>query len=273
MRSRSPALLAVLTLALALPLTPETLVDDPAVPGGIVHAVSLGNAPAPSAIILDYHTFLDSGNSSIDFSLTELAAQLDAMAALGYRFVSLDDAIAGRIEGKANIVVTIDDGNHSVYAACKEVFEPRGIKPVLFVYPAIILGHVKYALTPARLQELAADGCIVGAHGYNHNPVTDKAWSKGEKAFNNEIRLPGPAIARILGAAPAYFAYPFGVYSARAEADLAAAGYAWAFSADDSVIPVDFTDAGLDHMAVHRTIVYRWNGKRLLKYLADYLKG
>ena len=26
---------------------------------------------------------------------------------MGYKFVSLDDAIAGKIEGKANIVVTI----------------------------------------------------------------------------------------------------------------------------------------------------------------------
>ncbi len=193
-----------------------------------------------SVIILDYHTFLGTGKSNLDYSEEELGAELDEIRAMGYKFVSLDDAIAGRIEGKANIVVTIDDGNHTIFSAFNNVFEPRGVKPYLFVYPAIIKGHVRYALTPERLQVLAQAGCGIGAHGYHHNPVTDKAWLKDPKDFMTEIRRPGPALAKILGVAPTMFAYPFGVYSRRAEDDLAAEGYSWAFAGDDQVRPVAF---------------------------------
>ena len=57
------------------------------------------------------------------------------------------------------------------------------------------------------------------------------------------------------------FAYPFGVYSQRAEDALAAAGYSWAFAADDKVRQVSFDDPSLDHMAVPRTITYRYTAQ------------
>ncbi len=246
------AKLAALTLAFQLCLIPSLAAEG-------------------TVIILDYHTFLGSGKSSIDYTEQELADQLDQIRAMGYSFVSLDDAIAGRIEGKANIVITIDDGNHSIYPAFKRVFEPRGIKPYLFVYPAIVLGHVRYALTPDKLRALSQAGCGIGAHGYHHNPVTDKAWARNPADFMAEIERPGPALARILGTAPTMFAYPFGVYSSRAETALAAAGYTWAFAADDKVRSVLFDDPSLDHFAVPRTITYRYGRRNLMKALRDYL--
>jgi peptidoglycan/xylan/chitin deacetylase (PgdA/CDA1 family) len=218
-------------------------------------------------IILDYHSFLGNSKSNLDYSETELAAELDEMKAMGYKFVSLDEAIAGKIEGRANIVVTIDDGNHSVYPAFRDVFEPRGIKPYLFVYPAIVIAHVRYALTPEKLLSLVEAGCGIGAHGYHHNPVTDKAWAKNPRDFMMEIKRPGPVLAKLLGAAPTTFAYPFGVYSQRAEEAVTAAGYAWAFAADDKVRLVSFDDPGLDRMAVPRTITYRYNRRNLLRAL------
>jgi peptidoglycan/xylan/chitin deacetylase (PgdA/CDA1 family) len=224
-------------------------------------------------VILDYHTFLGNGKSNIDYSEKELAEDLDELTAMGYKFVTLDDAIAGRIEGKANIVITIDDGNHTVYPAFKDVFEPRGIKPYIFVYPAIVIGHVRYALTPDKLRALAQAGCGIGAHGFHHNPVTDKAWTKDPKDFMTEINRPGPVLAKLLGSPPSMFGYPFGVYSRRAEESVAAAGYSWAFAADDKVRQVSFDDPALDHMAVPRTITYRYQRKatlKVLKRLLDY---
>jgi peptidoglycan/xylan/chitin deacetylase (PgdA/CDA1 family) len=226
---------------------------------------------AGKVVILDYHTFLGDGKSNIDYSEKELAEDLDELSAMGYKFVTLEDAIAGRIEGKANIVITIDDGNHTVFTAFKDVFEPRGIKPYLFVYPAIVMGHVRYALTPEKLILLAAAGCGVGAHGYYHNPVTEKAYAKDPKAFMTEIIRPGPALAKILGAQPTAFGYPFGVYSDRAEKELASAGYSWAFTADEKVKYVSFADPSLDRMAVPRTITYRYQRKALLKALKKLL--
>jgi peptidoglycan/xylan/chitin deacetylase (PgdA/CDA1 family) len=242
-------------------------------------AVIIALAPAMASsltaegkvIILDYHTFLGTGTSNIDYSEKELADELDAIAAMGYKFVSLDDAIAGKIEGKANIVITIDDGNHTVYPAFKDVFEPRGIKPYLFVYPAIVVGHVRYALTPEKLQALKEAGCGIGAHGYHHNAVTDKTWARDPKDFMMEINKPGPVLAKILGSPPTMFGYPFGVYSKRAEDAVAAAGYAWAFAADDKLRDVDFADPALDRMAVPRTITYRYNRSAMLRTLKKRL--
>jgi peptidoglycan/xylan/chitin deacetylase (PgdA/CDA1 family) len=223
------------------------------------------------AIILDFHSFLGNGKSNLDFSERELAEELDEISAMGYKFVSLDDAVAGKIEGEANIVVTIDDGNHSIYPAFKDIFQPRGIKPYLFVYPAIVLGHVRYALTPEKLLSLAKAGCGIGAHGYHHNAVTDKTWAKNPADFMAEIERPGPALAGILGAAPTMFSYPFGVYSRRAEDEVAAAGYSWAFASDEGVRQVSFDDPSLDHMAVKRTLVYRFSRKSLLVTLRKLL--
>ncbi len=230
--------------------------------------------PVPAdgkVIILDYHTFLGNGKSNLDYSETELAGQLDAIKAMGYQFVSLDDAISGKIEGKANIVITIDDGNHTVFPAFKDVFEPRGIKPYLFVYPAIVTGHVRYALTPEKLLLMAQAGCGIGAHGYHHNAVTDKTWARDPKDFMTEIKRPGPVLAKIMGTAPTMFGYPFGVYSRRAEDAVAAAGYSWAFAADDKVRQVSFDDPTLDHFAVPRTITYRYNRQAMMKALAKFI--
>lgn len=247
---------------------------SPAAAGAEAAAGGATSGPiGASVVILDYHTFLGKKGDNLDFSPAELASQLDAMAALGYRFVSLEDAIAGRISGRANIAITIDDGNHSVYQACREVLLPKGIRPTLFIYPAIVLSRQPFALTPERVAELARDGCIIGAHGYHHIPLSDKSRRNNPKDYRSEITLPAQALSRMTGYIPLLFAYPYGVTSPQAEKDLAAADYEWAFTADADFGPVDFAAPGLDRMAVHRTIVYRWNYAKILKALADNLKG
>lgn len=263
MRTQSCHILAALGAlgALLAPL-PLGAQEAPIVPAARVATAIPGpgpSSPSPArVVILDYHSFLGNETSNIDLSLEELAAQLDSMSALGWTFVSLQDAMAGRITGTRNLAVTIDDGNHSVYRAWKEVFQPRGIRPFLFVYPAVILGGKDFALTGAQLRQMAAAGCGVGAHGYHHNPVSDKAWIRDPEDFMMEIRKPAGGIERITGTRPLAFAYPFGVFSTRAEEALAAEGYLWAFAADERIVPVAFSDPRLDHMAVPRTIVYRY---------------
>jgi len=269
MRNHSRA--AVAAIALALLASGEPSVVGQAAPEPRVAAGSAAARESSEFVILDYHTFLGDGKSNIDFSLEELAAQLDRLSADGFRFVRLEDALAGRIEGKANVVVTIDDGNHSVYKACKEVFEPRGIKPYLFVYPAIVENRVRYALTADQLAELAADGCGIGAHGYNHSSLSEEAWAKDYVQYGRELRLPGPALRRLTGVAPTAYAYPFGIKSARAAAALPGYGYEYAFVADDFLHPVRPGDPALDRMALPRTIMYRYNRGIVIKAMVKRL--
>ncbi|MBL8967478.1 MAG: polysaccharide deacetylase family protein [Spirochaetaceae bacterium] len=221
----------------------------------------IGSAPASAAgkaFILDYHTFLSSGSSSMDFDLETLAGQLDRFTTLGYRFVSLEDAIAGRIEGEANIVVTIDDGHRTVAEAYDKVFAPRGIRPTLFVYPAVI-GRTGFSLGRDELRRILAAGCGLGSHGYHHEYLTAQAFAEDPRKARGEIERTGPALERLTGTRPRLFAFPFGVGSAEAEELLARNGFEYAFLAGDSLVAVDFADPSLRKLAVPRTIVYRWN--------------
>jgi peptidoglycan/xylan/chitin deacetylase (PgdA/CDA1 family) len=243
---------------------------DPAVLASL--STGAPSASAPEVVILDYHSFLGNGKSSMDYSDDDLGVQLDRIASMGYRFVALADAIAGRVEGRANVAITIDDGNHSVYKTYKRVFSVRGIKPDLFIYPSVI-DREKHSITLEQLRELAAAGCGIHAHGYYHEYMTPKAYAKDPKKVLVEVERPGPALEKMLGFRPRTFAYPFGVGSPEAKAALAAAGYAWAFLADDKVRPVAFADPELDRFAVPRTIVYRWNRAAIMKALEDRLRN
>ncbi len=214
-------------------------------------------------VILAYHSFLGSGTSSLDFSTAELATQLDEFVALGYRFVSLDDILGGIVTGKNNILITIDDGNHSVKQAYAEVFAPRSIKPTLFVYPGVI-GRSKFALTRASLRALSDAGCDIAAHGYYHEYLTHKAFAANPAKCRVEIERPVAVLSGISGKPVRVFGYPFGLCSAEAERLLSEQGYEWGFTAGNFLAPVDFSSPALDHFAVPRTIVYRWNLKFIL---------
>jgi peptidoglycan/xylan/chitin deacetylase (PgdA/CDA1 family) len=222
-------------------------------------------------IILDYHTFLGNGASSIDFSLDEFAAQLDLLAASGFRFVRLEDALAGRIEGRNNVVITIDDGHRTIYDAFFKVLKPRGITPFLFVYPAIVENRVRYALTPEQLKALVKAGCGVGAHGYNHSSLSENSWKHDYVQFNRELELPGPALEKLTGMKPDLYAYPFGIKSERAAAVLPGCGFARAFTADEQLRPISPGDPDLDPLALPRTIMYRAYSSMVLSSIINRL--
>ncbi len=227
---------------------------------GLVNPLFATNS---EVLVLAYHSFLGSGTSSLDFSTAELATQLDEFAALGYRFVSLGDILSGAVTGKNNILITIDDGNHSVKQAFAEVFAPRSIRPTLFVYPGVI-GRSKFALTRASLRALSDAGCDIAAHGYYHEYLTHKAFLANPAKCRAEIERPASVLSGIIGRPVRVFGYPFGLSSAEAERLLSEQGYEWAFAAGNFLSPVDFSSPALDHFAVPRTIVYRWNLKFIL---------
>jgi peptidoglycan/xylan/chitin deacetylase (PgdA/CDA1 family) len=229
-------------------------------------------AAGNEVLILAYHSFLGSGTSSLDFSPAELARQLDDFTALGYRFVTWRDILEGRVEGKQNILVTIDDGNHSVSEAFTHVFAPRGIKPMLFVYPAVI-GKMKYALSREDLRTLSDAGCDIGAHGYFHEYLTVNAFATDKAKCLIEIERPAKAISAMIGKPVMAFAYPFSMSSPEAEVLLGKNGFEWAFIAGNALEPVDFSSSSLDHRAIPRTIVYRWNLKSILAEMTRQSKN
>jgi len=219
-------------------------------------------------LILDYHSFLGT-KSSLDWKLDDFGLQLDRMRSLGYKLVSLSDALAGNIDGDDNIAITIDDGNHSIWQAAELVLLPKAVPTELFIYPSVI-GNVVHFLTKEQLVTLAGEGFGIGAHGYHHVPMSDIAWRRDPKTVRIEVMKPAGLLESILGKRPYFFAYPYGVAGSDARELVKREGYTWAFLASDKFVFVDPADPSLDHWAVPRTIVYHWNYAALSRFLEKY---
>lgn len=238
---RSPALggilfslLFVLQTGAALqPPGPEGSPDEAEVPAIVLAAFSGAAKPLPPisafqdrALVLCWHTFLGVSSLDTDFSKAEVAAQLDALFRLGYRFVDLEDLLAGRLAGRLNIVATMDDGHRSVPAGVEEVFLPRGIKPAQMIYSAII-GSIPSAMDDAALHRLQAQGLAVGAHGYHHLFVTEDLYKSDRAEFEKEIYKAKDKTEALSRLPVLIYAYPYGAYSPITIAEVARAGYAW----------------------------------------------
>jgi peptidoglycan/xylan/chitin deacetylase (PgdA/CDA1 family) len=186
-----------------------------------------------SASVLCYHSFHD--RKKMDpycFNLEELSSHIVQLEKEGFRFVSVNDIIYGRITGTKNILITVDDGNKSVYEAYQKVFRPHGIRPLLGIYPNIIINKKKYALTWEELAELANKGCDIAAHGYFHLKINQKLYDENPDYFKKEIFLSKKVIEEKLHRKVYIFMYPFGLRDDYTIKALKEAGYRYAFTID-----------------------------------------
>ncbi len=216
------------------------------------------------AIIICWHTFLSAKSVPTDFSLAELESQLDSIFELGYRFIDLRDALAGRISGKLNVVATIDDGHRTVPAAVEKVFAPRGIKPALFLYPAII-GTTDFAMKDAEVEKMIALGCWTGSHGYHHLFINDDLYRASRADFNKEIFKSKLKTEELTKRPALCIAYPYGAVSAITKSEAKRAGYCYGLSVRDGFI---YADPRLnDEFELPRFVVTRQNWPELLALL------
>ncbi len=196
----------------------------------IIFAVAISASAAEGVIVdvLCYHSFLKK-TDPYSFSNEELDSQLQFFKDKGYKFVSMNDIRSANVSGRKNILVTVDDGNKSVYDAYFKVFKKYGIKPVIGIYPAII-EKKDYALTWNEAIELSKEGCEIAAHGYNHLFVNKKLFDNDIKAFNREIYLSKEILEKKLNRKVDVYVYPFGVRSEITIEHLKKAGYNYAFT-------------------------------------------
>ncbi|HET7839623.1 MAG TPA: polysaccharide deacetylase family protein [Rectinemataceae bacterium] len=229
----------------------------------------LPSSPLPRELgdraqILCWHSFLGQSSIVTDFSLEELAKQLDALLALGYRFVSLDDLLAGRIRGSMNLVATLDDGHRTVPAAFAKVFAPRGIVPAIMVYPSII-GNVPYAMDEAQLRYLRDSGCLVGAHGYHHLFVNEELYRTDRASFDQEVYRAKARVEDLTKRQIYVYAYPFGAYSEITKREVARAGYDFGLAVAPGFV---YADSRLnDRYALPRIVVRRDGWEELYAFL------
>ena len=124
-------------------------------------------------VVLVYHRFAPTLDSSMTVRMQTFEAHLHAIDAAGYRIVPLADILRWH-EGKNEalpakaVAITVDDGHRSVYDTLRPALRGRGIPVTLFVYPSAI-SNATYAMTWAQLRELASTGQFdVQSHTYWH---------------------------------------------------------------------------------------------------------
>jgi len=276
-----PRLVLAIALLLALasmgpaatalqPPSPEPATEPPPSAGRLVALPAAFRPPrqlpglADRAFILCWHSFLGRSDIPTDFSLEELGAQLDSLRALGYKFISLEDAIFGRIEGRLNLVATIDDGHRTVPQAVAKVFASRRIPAALFIYPAVI-GETSYSMEEGQVRALSEAGCLVGAHGYHHLYVNEDLYRKDRATFDQEI-FKAKEKVEAMTSYPAYvYAYPFGDFSPITKTEVARAGYAFALAVKPGFV---FADPRLnDPYELPRSVVRRDTWEELYRFL------
>jgi peptidoglycan/xylan/chitin deacetylase (PgdA/CDA1 family) len=193
----------------------------------LISALLLFILTAPSysngVYILCYHAFLEK-KDPYSFTPDQFREQLNKLKSSGFRFVTYEDVINNKISGNKNILISIDDGNKSVYETYYTIMKPMGIKPLLGIYPAII-GKMKYAMTWEEVKKLSDEGCFIASHGYHHMFLSEKYYNEDQANFKKEIYLSKKVLEQKLNRTIDTMVYPFGVNSPIAISELKNAGY------------------------------------------------
>lgn len=137
--------------------------------------------------------------------LATLEATLAGARARGLASFTYRDFAAGR-PAEAGIALSLDDDAVEAWASVAPMFETYEVRATFF----ITRYHRFTAAQRARLQELAAAGHDVEAHGVEHLRAPEYAETFGLAAYVADEVAPGVAALRADGHDPVAFAYPFG---------------------------------------------------------------
>ena len=204
---------------------------------------ALAHAEEPQVFALCFHTFWGSPKYPLDFSRDEFAAILDQFKAAGFNFVTMDQIFGNTLQGKKNILITIDDGNKSIYDAIHLVLQPRNIKPLL----AIIAGSIENIpqdLTWDQVEELRNEGCYIAAHGWFHIMADERLFLLSPELFIQEIVRSRQVLENHLQQPVIVYVYPYGKHIIQDDSVIPAKGYLLAFGLDKKPfsLPLTATD-------------------------------
>lgn len=221
--------------------------------------------------VLCYHSFLNKTNVSTDFSMDEMKMQIKMLKDGGMNFVRFEDILNNKVYGNNNVLITIDDGNHSVYSAYKNVFKPSGIKPVLAIYPNPV-GKSKNQMTWAQIDEIVKDGASVMSHGFFHEYLKEDLYRTNKAVFEQEIYKPKKILDEKYNNSVAAYAYPFGYYSDTAIAKIKDAGYKMAFTINPGPMELPYAQNSNVYLLPRYMVVRSAYKSQLNKIIADSKK-
>lgn len=190
-------------------------------------------------LIFDYHRFNTYRADSMTVTLSVFKFQLQYLETHGYHFIPLARYVAYRM-GKASpppaksVIVTMDDGNETVYKYALPFVRKYRIPVTLFIYPSAI-SNASYAMTWQQLRALKATGLFtIQSHTYWHpNFNVEKrrlSPAKYDKFVNFQLRRSKEVLEKKLGIKVTMLAWPYGIYNEGLIHMAEQAGYTAAFA-------------------------------------------
>jgi peptidoglycan/xylan/chitin deacetylase (PgdA/CDA1 family) len=186
------------------PLPPSPTPSITPTPTWVYH--DPGRVVAP--ILLYHHVNGENSDSRYTVSIPDFRNQMQALYEHGYTAITISilvDALlfGGDLPAKP-VVITFDDGHHSVYDYAFPIMSEFGFPGVFYIVANRIYGTTDF-VNVAEIQTMIEAGWEIGSHGYTHLDIT-----KDHASAPYEIGQSRVDLARALGTDIKTFAYPFG---------------------------------------------------------------
>jgi peptidoglycan/xylan/chitin deacetylase (PgdA/CDA1 family) len=218
--------------AAAGPATPPPDIPDDAVQDSPSPLPEVG--PCVTVPILYYHYIrvnpVASDRNGFKLSVTpeNFAEQMSLLQAEGAHPVTLADVMAA-IEGQRAlpshpVVLTFDDGHDDFATRAAPVLLAHRFQATAFVVPGFF--GMKSYMTEAQVQQVAAEGFVIGAHTMHHVSLVGRAASLARV----EIEASRSVLQSLTHQPVLDFAYPYGRFDAAVEAMVREAGFREAVS-------------------------------------------
>ncbi len=211
---------------------------------GLFSQVATAQTPPDNPVpvpVLCYHRFGETVADSMTVTTAVFASHLKFLKDNGYTVIPLRQLLDYRLgKGPApaprSVVITVDDGHHSVYDTMLPLVQQYHIPITLFIYPSAI-SNASYAMTWEQLKTLQETGLFnIQSHTYWHpNFKQEKKRltpAEYDKFVTIQLVRSKAVLEKRTGGPIDVVAWPFGIYDADLEARAAKAGYIAAFSID-----------------------------------------
>ena len=164
---------------------------------------------------------------SLTTPLERFEEQMRLLDRKGYTPVTLEQMYGHLTRGAPlpakPVLLTFDDGHASQFTNAARVLRRHRFRAAFFPM-TVVLGNDGW-MTRAQVRELHRRGMSIGAHTWDHSPVT--RYAGGDWA--RQLEEPARELAEITGVRPRWLAYPYGGWKPEVLDRVAAAGYdaAW----------------------------------------------
>ncbi len=199
----------------------------------MIASLPQGAFPFP---ILYYHRVAPGVDPRTGVTPETFRRQMGLLAALGYRGVSLFEALAlahgaRPSSGPRPVVLTFDDGYLDNYEYAAPLLLERGFRATIYFVAEKMGGRVDWTddplwgghplMEPEKARELVALGFEAGSHTLTHPDLSRLP----EEEARQEIAQSRPRLSELLSAAITTFCYPYGSFLPLHAALVREAGY------------------------------------------------